>query len=270
MPPSGFLISWARFLISSLVASACSRARSSRSWRFCCSISTSSKTTFLEPSIWFTVTCTGSTSPGAADGRFSSASSRLVEKALLLTATTVSRSTCASTNQSKTSAARHRPARQAEDVLERRVGELAFAFRRDHGDHRRQQVERGLGRRVACRRPRRWRRRGRRDHGCGGGSFLISRWIAAMSTCLRAIAARMSLDPVEVLLVVLLVAQALGLAVVEFLLHRGELVLFGLQLSLEDAAGIAVARPLRHRIDADAAGAGRRDCRCPGAAWSSG
>jgi hypothetical protein len=48
-----------------------------------------------------TVTCTGSTSPWLDDGRFSAASRRLVEKALLLTAATVSRSTCGSANQSK-------------------------------------------------------------------------------------------------------------------------------------------------------------------------
>ena len=84
-----------------MVACACSRARSSRSWRVCCSISTSSKTTLREPSIWLTITRTGSVSPWVAPGRFSCASSRLVAKSLLLTAATVSRSSWASTNQSK-------------------------------------------------------------------------------------------------------------------------------------------------------------------------
>ena len=70
------------------------------------------------------------------------------------------------------------------------------------------------------------------------------------------------LDAVEVLLVVLLVALALRLAVVELLLHRRELVFLGLQLAFEDAPGIAVARALGDRIDpggaAAAVAAGRR------------
>src|SRR4051812_34450718 len=55
-------------------------------------------------------------------------------------------------------------------------------------------------------------------------------------------------DPVLVLLVVALVAEALGLAVVEILLHLGEALLLVLQLVLEDPAGVAVARALRDGI----------------------
>jgi hypothetical protein len=70
-------------------------------------------------------------------------------------------------------------------------------------------------------------------------------------------------DAIEVLLVVALVALPLGLAVVVVLLQRREALLLGAQLVLEDAAGIAVARPLRGRIDAcgGRAGCGRRRTR---------
>jgi hypothetical protein len=53
-----------------------------------------------EPSIWLTIRRTGSVSPCVAPGLRSWASSRLVAKALLLTAATVACSRCGSANQS--------------------------------------------------------------------------------------------------------------------------------------------------------------------------
>ena len=191
MPPSGFLISWARFLISSLVACACSSARSSRSWRVCCSISTTSKTTLREPSIWLTITRTGSVSPWVAPGRLSCASSRLVEKALLLTAATVLLSTRASANQSKAEPRdmlrRDSPSAFSNDELAKMHSPSGV----DHGDHRRQQVERRVARRIVGARRRGGGRAGGRHNGRSGaaGSFWSSRRMAAMSASLRVIAA---------------------------------------------------------------------------------
>ena len=187
IPPSGFLISWARFLISSLVASACSSARSSRSWRFCCSISTISKTTLREPSIWLTVTWTGRRLALAAGGALQERLEPARRERVVADRGDRLAQHLRLDEPVEHQAARHAAPRQAEHGLERRIGELAFAFGGDDGDHRRQQVERGLRGRLAggC------RRRLRGNH-CGGGSFLISRWSAATSVCLRAIAARIS------------------------------------------------------------------------------
>ena len=183
-----------------------------------------------------TVTCTGSDSP---EGRFRQVSSRLVEKALLLTAGDGVAQHLRIGEPVEDDAARHAAPRQPEHGLERGIDELALAFGRDDGDHRRQQVEGGLRGRLAGRRR---RRRGSDHCGSGGGSFLISRWSAAMSVCLRAIAARISVDAVEVLLEVLLVALALGLAVVELLLHRRELFLLGAAARPRGCGGASLSR----------------------------
>ena len=168
-----------------LVACACSSARSSRSWRVCCSISTISKTTLREPSIWLTITCTGSDSPWP--GRLQRLEAARREGVVADRRDRVAQHLRVG-EPVEERAAQHAAPRQAEHVLERGVGEHAFAFGRDHGDHRRQQVERGLRGRLARRAPaavapaRSQRQR--------GGSFWSSRWRAAMSLSLRAIAAR--------------------------------------------------------------------------------
>ena len=56
--------------------------------------------TSVVPSIWLTMTCTGKVSALVSTGRRSKASKRLDEKSLRSTAATVSRTGCASTNQS--------------------------------------------------------------------------------------------------------------------------------------------------------------------------
>ena len=65
MPPSGFLISWARLRISSLFASRLvERALLARPGASAARSRRSRRRRSLEPSIWLTVTCTGSGSPG--------------------------------------------------------------------------------------------------------------------------------------------------------------------------------------------------------------
>src|SRR5206468_1994019 len=54
---------------------------------------------------------------------------------------------------------------------------------------------------------------------------------------------------VDVFLVVLLIAAALGLTVVEFGFQRGQAVFLALEFGLEDAAGVAVAGALVGRVD---------------------
>src|SRR5512135_1820552 len=55
-------------------------------------------------------------------------------------------------------------------------------------------------------------------------------------------------DPIEVLLIVALVAQALGLAVVELLLHVGQSRLLALELGFQQLARVGVPLALRGRV----------------------
>ena len=59
MPPKGFLISWARLRMSSLLAWAWSISRSSRSWRACCSWGSSSAMNSPSRPPGANTTCTG-------------------------------------------------------------------------------------------------------------------------------------------------------------------------------------------------------------------
>jgi hypothetical protein len=72
-------------------------------------------------------------------------------------------------------------------------------------------------------------------------------------------------DSVQVLLVVLLVAVAIGLAGVVFLLQCGQRVFFFLQLALQDAASVGIACLLLAGLDTGAFTAARGGYRCPGA-----
>ena len=87
MPPSGFLISCARLRTSSLLACACSKLRSSRSSRVCCSISIISTSTRPGQSVCDTITCTGRSARSApsAFGRCSMASKRPLATSLAAT-----------------------------------------------------------------------------------------------------------------------------------------------------------------------------------------
>ena len=154
MPPSGFLISCARLRISSVGRLGLVEGALLAILAVLLLDLDQLEDDVREPSIWLHRDVHRQRLAGPADGRFSSASSRLVAKRVVADRDDESRAApAASTNQSNTRPRDIAAARQAEHVLERRVGELAFAFGRDDGHHRRQQVERGAARprRRRCR-----------------------------------------------------------------------------------------------------------------------
>ena len=131
----------------------------------------------------------------------------------------------------------------------------------DHGDHRRQQVERRVAGRVVG--ARRRRRAAVGGHSGGRGLAAACRSSRLMRGDVGFLARDRGLQlghAVEVLLVVLLVALALGLAVVVFLLQRRQALLLA---SCSSSSRMRRASLSRARC---AAGSTARRRRCPAAA----
>ena len=239
MPPSGFLISWARLRISSLLACAwSSSALLAVLPRLLLDLAASRRRTRAGRSVWLTITCTGSglaMAPGAAARRHRAQRGELVARRRRATR---SAATCGSANQSEScepldacgAKAEQRPRAPSWRTGTRPSGVTTATIVASRSSAAKRGRQGGAGRGVS------------RSSADGSLAQLALDARRCRSPCGRS-SAFISADAIEVLLVVLLAALPLGLAVVVFLVQR-RLALLGLPSSASRMRRASLSRAL--------------------------